>query len=72
MEKPVVKYRVDPELPTPPLMVGRRALVFPLNHTNHVPGQMVSNTKLALTSPIVSIGPEKGKFETMNTIYELE
>jgi hypothetical protein len=47
-----------------PLRVGHRALVQPLDH----PGPDVSNTTLAVTSPIVRVA-SNDEFETDNTVY---
>jgi hypothetical protein len=63
--KPVVHYK---ELFTKPI-AGKCAMVFPIDHTNHVFGQNVSNTKPVLTSTVVATR-KNGEFETLNTIYK--
>lgn len=62
MSKPVVRYRSKP---MEKLVVGWPAYVYPIDH----PSDLVSNTKLIRTSPVVSIGPRLGEFETENTRY---
>lgn len=69
MHKPVVHYK--PGSLSSKLAVGHPAVVFPINHTNHVPGQHVSNTKYIITSHVVHVG-DHGEFETQNTIYRPE
>ena len=46
------------------LEVGKGALVWPINHSS----PFVSNTKQAVTSPVIAIG-KFGAFETQNTKY---
>lgn len=64
-------------------VVGKGAIVCPIDHTNHKAGQQVSNTTWAITSPVVHIHytelyEQQGgsldvnsimEFETANTIY---
>lgn len=63
--KPIVHYR-----PTQSDYIeeGSSALVHPLDHTNHAPGQLVSNTQYARTSTVVRV-VGNGVFETLNTTY---
>lgn len=63
--KPVVHYK---ELFTKPI-VGKNMILTPIDHTNHVEGQGVTNTKMARTSTVVAVG-ENGEFETLNTQYK--
>ena len=63
MVKPTVLYSylqttLDPET------IGKSVVLFPHNH----PGPYVSNTKLTITSPVVSY-TDDGTIETENTIY---
>lgn len=60
--KPIVMYKrlADSSV----LQVGQRAAIEPLDH----PSPLVSNGKLADTSPIVRLH-KGGVFETRNTIY---
>lgn len=67
--KPVVHYRPFPKAK---IHIGVPALVFPIDHKNHAPGQNVSNTCVARTSKVISVNHETGEFETLNTIYKLE
>lgn len=60
MNKPIVNYKSLHSV----LKIGDPALVRPINH----PSSLVSNTKMILTSIIVSIGND-GFFETQNTFY---
>lgn len=68
MRKPVVHYTPNPKqyIPVHP---GGSALVWPVDHTNHVPGQRVSNSTWCTTSEVVRVG-DNGEFETLNTIYK--
>lgn len=63
MLKPIVEYSelqttLDPET------IGKSVVLFPHTHTS----PFVSNTKLAITSRVVSY-TEDGTIETENTIY---
>ena len=61
--KPIVNYKpsnIDF------IQVGYRATVIPTNH----PSDLVSNTKIALTTEVISYNKETGEFETLNTIYK--
>lgn len=66
MTKPVVHYHATP-LTAQSMVVGRLGHVHLIDHPN--PEGLVSNTKDAWTSAIVSVGPEPGVFETQNSIY---
>ena len=69
--KPVVKYKLVEGAPE--IKVGHQALIHPLNHPNHLDGHYVSNESPVWTSRVQSILSElAGRFETRNTIYELE
>lgn len=59
--KPIVLYSFVFE----PIILGQSAIVQPINH----PGELVSNTTLAKTSPVVKIINDYS-FETENTIYK--
>lgn len=48
-----------------PLIIGAQVIVVPVNHTS----DLVTNGHEARTSPVITIGPEKGVFETLNTKY---
>lgn len=61
MTKPIVYYRKLISC-----REGDGALVIPVNH----PGEFVSNTCEALTSPVVRYDRKSGEFETQNTIYQ--
>lgn len=63
--KPVVYY-IGPATP----IWENRAELVPINHRNHVKGQMASNWKPVITSPIVSWNKETGLIETLNTFYK--
>lgn len=68
-KKPVVNYRYHPQqyIPTEP---GEGAIVWPVNHGNHLKGfQNVSNNTYCHTSQVIRVG-EHGEFETLNTIYK--
>lgn len=58
--KPIVQY-----LPSNfnYIQKGKRAMVSPLDH----PGELVSNTTMVITSPVVEVGDTW--FETENTRY---
>lgn len=60
--KPIVHYKGA----IGPIVVGRSATVFPVDHYNTT---LVSNKKHAFTSTVVSYDQETGKFETQNTQY---
>ena len=60
--KPIVHYKGA----IGPIVVGRSATVFPVDHPNT---ELVSNTTFVHTSPVVSYDQETGKFETQNTQY---
>ena len=68
--KPVVHYKKADF--NGQIKMGCPAFIFPLDHTNHAPGQNVSNTCVARTSKVISVNHETGEFETLNTIYKLE
>ena len=68
--KPVVHYKKADF--NGQIKMGFPAFIFPLDHTNHAPGQNVSNTCEAVTSMVIDHDPKTGRFETINTIYELE
>lgn len=51
------------------IALGQPAIVLPIDHTNHVPGQHVSNTTHVMTSRVIKIFPD-GSFETLNTFYK--
>lgn len=59
--KPIVHYRGKA------VKKGARALLQPVDHTNHLEGHDVSNEQVALTSTVVSW--EGDRIETKNTIY---
>lgn len=61
--KPTVFYS-DLQTTLDPETIGKRVVLFPHNH----PGPFVSNTMLAITSPVVSY-TDDGTIETENTIY---
>ena len=67
MNKPIVHYRKDCVVK---VAVGIGAIVTPVDHTNHVEGQHVSNERPCWTSKVLSYDKETGVFETMNTIYQ--
>lgn len=50
--------------------VGQSAFLVPVDHTNHVEGQRVSNNLPVRTSTVVSYDKEAGVVETLNTIYK--
>lgn len=60
-EKPIVQYRKAQHV-----QVGRGCLILPMDH----PGDLVSNTTWAITSPVVKHDPVSGIIETLNTIYQ--
>lgn len=64
MNKPIVQYK---ELES--ARVGSRAILFPINHPNHIPGHLVSNTKPVITSIVIAYDKKTGQIETQNTIY---
>jgi len=51
------------------IVLGRAAVIFPINHPNHLPDHDVSNTKHVLTSRVIKLNHD-GSFETLNTIYK--
>lgn len=59
--KPVVKYR---RTESDRIVVGHPAYVHPIDHTS----PLVSNTKMVITSPVVSKSND-GSFETANSLY---
>lgn len=61
--KPIVHYVTDNN---PFIAVGKRVLVTPVDH----PSPLVSNTKLVLTSEVLSYNQLNGEFETQNTYYK--
>lgn len=63
--KPIVHY--DPNYPVA-IEVGCSAFVKPVDHPGDGPGQMVTNTKMILTSMVISAMSD-GCFETLNTRY---
>lgn len=66
--KPVVYYK-DNIHQYIPKQIGEGAVVWPINHQNHLPSHKVSNNASCYTSPAIRIG-ENGEFETLNTIYK--
>lgn len=61
--KPIVNYKPsDIDF----IQIGCRATVIPTNH----PSDLVSNTKIVLTTEVISYNKETGEFETLNTIYK--
>ena len=70
MNKPIVRYRGAAQF----ILYwgdyeGERAVLTPIDHTNHVDGQDVTNDKLAITSRVIAKDLETGRIETNNTIY---
>jgi hypothetical protein len=62
--KKVVQYKRSPfNL----IKVGSGATVYPINHPSH----KVTNETLVYTSTVLAYDKVTGKFETINTIYEL-
>ena len=61
--KPIVQY-----LPSNFNFIqkGKRAMVIPVDH----PGELVSNTQMVITSPVIEVG--SNHFETENTRYILK
>lgn len=66
--KPVVHYTPNPHQFIPDV-VGKGAMVWPVDHPNHLFSQNVSNETACFTSAVIRIG-ENGEFETLNTIYK--
>ena len=64
--KPIVHYD-NTQLSV--IALGRGAVIAPIDHTNHAPGQSVSNTKHVITSRVIKLHYD-GSFETENTIYK--
>jgi hypothetical protein len=64
LEKPTVLYKdlVSAE-------VGYRAILYPINHPNHLNGHQVTNLKYVLTSVVKEYDPVSGRIETENSIY---
>ena len=60
-KKPIVQYRKAQHIE-----VGRGCLILPMDH----PGELVSNTTWAITTPVVRYDPVSGIIETHNTIYQ--
>lgn len=60
--KPIVQY-----LPSNfnYIRKGKRAMVIPVDH----PGELVSNNKEVITSPVIDVG--RTWFETENTFYAM-
>jgi hypothetical protein len=48
-----------------PLLLGKPVIVVPINHTSGY----VDNGYPAQTTPVITIGPESGVFETANSRY---
>ena len=64
MNKPIVHYK------SPAIKNGiDRALLYPVDHPNHLDGHNISNNKQVLTSKIISWDEITGRIETQNTIY---
>lgn len=61
--KPIVQYRGEA------VPFGGSALLFPVDHPNHLEGHDVSNTKMATTSKVISWDESSGRIETQNTVY---
>lgn len=62
MDKKIVHYHA---FMGESIVVGHPALIYPLDH----PSPDVSNTKMAITSLVISVDRETGDFETENTRY---
>lgn len=62
-DKPIVRYEGEAH------MFRGRALLTPIDHTNHVPGQGATNGELAETSMVIAHDPATGRIETKNTVY---
>jgi len=63
--KPIVRYR---EVAAGLVRVGYTATVVALNH----PSPLIRSGDMVDTSTVVSYDPTTGRFETQNSIYELE
>lgn len=63
LNKPVVFYKGK----ATPFM--DRAVLFPVNHPNHLDGHEVSNTHQVVTSRVLAWSLTTGCIETQNTIY---
>lgn len=61
--KQIVNYKPSD---TDFIQVGCRATIIPTNH----PSLLVSNTRIAVTTEVISYNKETGEFETLNTIYK--
>jgi hypothetical protein len=61
MDKPVVRYRGTAR----PLMVSGTAWLQPIDH----PSAYISNTKMVMTTKVLSWDEVTGRIETQNTIY---
>ena len=46
-------------------ILGRSAMLVPCDH----PSNLVSNTKMIITSQVLSEPDAQGRFETLNTVY---
>lgn len=64
LSKPIVRYRGAAQV-----VVGRSAILHPVDHPNHLPGHNVSNARQVRTSAVIDFNSETGYIETMNTIY---
>lgn len=64
--KPVVFYKGKA------IPYFNRAILFPVNHPNHLEGHDVSNTHEVITSPVLNWSLTTGCIETANTIYTPE
>lgn len=64
--KPVVFYRGKA------IPFLDRALLYPVNHPNHLEGHEVTNRKQVITSRIINWSLTTGCIETANTIYTPE
>lgn len=70
MSKPIVHYRGPVHfIPYLGSGGGERAVLTPIDHTNHLEGQDVSNDEPAITSRVVEKDIDTGRIETRNTIY---
>lgn len=66
MNKPIVQYD---KTKVSVIVLGRAAVIFPIDHPNHKPKHNVSNTQHVLTSRVIKLHHD-GSFETLNTIYK--
>lgn len=64
MSKPTVHYQTLLFV-----KVGSFALLYPVDHPNHLPEHKVSNNQEVTTSKVLSYDDQTGRIETLNTIY---